>query len=134
MERHRFIRFVAVGVSNTAITLCVYWITLDLGLDYLAAGAVGYAAGILNGYVWSHNWVFQADGSFALVTFRRYLCVQLTGLILNTALLNAAVEWLGIPHAPAEAAVLVPVVAVTYFLNARWTFRPESATELDAGR
>jgi putative flippase GtrA len=120
-ERIRLLRFVVVGGSSTAITLAIYTTALVLGVWYVLAAALGYAAGILNGYTWNRKWTFEV-GAFHLPEFSRYVIVQGGGLLANVLGLAFTVEAFGMAEFAAEIVTLIPIVLVTYFLNRRWTF------------
>jgi putative flippase GtrA len=122
-EGARLIRFGVVGVSNGVVTFGLYAALVGLGIDYLVAAAVGYAAAILNGYTWNRIWTFQA-GPFHLPGFSRYLLVSVGGLVANLLGLRLAVEYLEMGELVAEVVTLTPIVLVTFSLNRRWTFRP----------
>jgi putative flippase GtrA len=118
----RLLRFALVGGSNTLVTVLSYSLLIELGLPYLAAAVIGYAAGILNGYTWNRIWTFET-GPFHLPEFSRYVVVQASGLALNLLLLLVLIEGLGMPRGFAEILSVVPIVLVTYSLNRSWTFR-----------
>jgi putative flippase GtrA len=124
-EQTRLIRFVLVGGSSTVLTLTIYAVTIELGVWYLIAAILGYAAGIVNGYTWNRLWTFRS-GSFHLPEFTRYVVVQGSGLGANLIGLAVAIEALGMGEFIAEIATLVPIVLVTYLVNRWWTFRPRA--------
>jgi putative flippase GtrA len=126
-ERNRLVRFIVVGGSSTAITLAIFTASIGLGVWYPIGAALGYAAGILNGYTWNRRWTFEA-GAFHLPEFSRYVLVQGGGLVANVAGLTFAVEVLSMPKLPAEIATLIPIVLVTFLLNRRWTFGSRAAS------
>jgi putative flippase GtrA len=115
-----------VGGLSTAVTLVIFSVGIALGIWYPVAAAVGYAAGIVNGYTWNRRWTFEA-GDFHLPEFSRYLLVQGGGLVANLIGLAFAVETLGMVKLAAEIITLIPIVLVTYFLNRWWIFTPRAA-------
>jgi putative flippase GtrA len=127
-ERNRLVRFVVVGLSNTALTLLVYVIGVGLGAWYPAAAALGYAAGMVNGYTWNRRWTFQS-GPFDLAEFSRYVLVQGSGLVLNVLGLVLAVDSIGMGKLTAEVVTLIPIVLITYSVNRFWTFRLGATTQ-----
>jgi putative flippase GtrA len=118
--RAQFIRFVIVGCGNTAITLVTYSIALGAGLRYLPAGALAYALGGVNGFVFNRRWTFAHRGNI-LPAAARYAAIQAAGIVLNLLLLRGVVA-LGVPHAAAEIAAIAPVTLMTFALNRAWAF------------
>ena len=99
-------RFALVGVSNTALSLLVY-IVLAAVAPPAAAGALAFAAGAANGYVWNRRWTFRRDGSAV-----RYAVVQAAGTVATAFLLSL------VPY----AVTLCVVTGGTFLANRRWTF------------
>jgi putative flippase GtrA len=58
----QWLRFVAVGVSNTVLSWCVYATLEALGVPYLLASAIAFAVGALNSYVLNRRWTFHSRG------------------------------------------------------------------------
>jgi len=113
----QFGKFLAVGASNTALSFVAYAGLAAVGVPYVAAGAAGFAAGAVNGYVLNRRWTFGGrDSTRARL---RYLTVQAAGLAATSALL-----WLLGDLGRIEAyAATVPIVTVAMFAaNRSWTF------------
>jgi putative flippase GtrA len=127
-ERGRLIRYAVVGASSGAVTLSLFAIGLELGIWYPVAAAIGYAAGIANGYTWNRLWTFQT-GPFHGPQFLRYLIVSVCGLIANALGVLVGVGGLGWSEFAAEIAALVPIVLATYAANRLWIFRPRQTAE-----
>jgi putative flippase GtrA len=115
------VRYVVVGVSNTLISLAVYGCLLLLGVDYVVAVAIAYAAGLANGYTLNRRWTFLA-GRFSIDSLSRYAVVQLTGMGLSVALTSLFVERFGVPSLPALVLSWPPVIAVTFTATRLWAF------------
>jgi putative flippase GtrA len=116
------IRFVVVGVMNTAITLGLIYGITAAGLSYLIANAVGYLAGFVNSFVMNRQWTFRSSGHpgkqavlFSLVFALSY-GIQFVALLVQT-------EWLGVPVWLAQAVSMVLYTAVNFLLNKIVTFR-----------
>jgi putative flippase GtrA len=118
--RTQLLRFVAVGVSNTAITLLAYAGALHIGVHYLPAGAGAYALGGLNGFLLNRVWTFGHRGRILPAAWR-YGLVTAAGIVANLVLLRAAVS-LGVPHAAGEVAAVAPVTLLSFALNRAWAF------------
>jgi putative flippase GtrA len=117
--RRQLWRFAVVGVVNTLISLAVYRLLLLAGTWYLVAAPVGYAAGLLNGYVWNRSWTFGSRDSIrARAT---YVAVQISGAGL-TSLLTLLFTHAGLGRTAAFAVAMVPVILCTFAANRTWTF------------
>lgn len=56
------IKYGIVGVGNTVITAAVIWVMMKgLGCSDVVSNIVGYAAGVLNSFVWNKQWTFRAS-------------------------------------------------------------------------
>ena len=53
------VKYGIVGASNTLITAIVIWVMMN-GLDFsdVTANITGYIAGVLNSFIWNHQWPF----------------------------------------------------------------------------
>src|SRR2546423_7927116 len=56
----QFVRFVVVGASNTLLSVAAYVALLAVGVPYLLAAAVGFAAGATKRYLLNRWWTFSA--------------------------------------------------------------------------
>ena len=100
-------RFALVGVSNTVVSLAVY-LALAAAAPRAAAGALAFAAGAANGYVWNRRWTFRRHG-----VVLRYVAVQAAGALATGELVAALGSYV-------VAAALVTVA--TFAANRSWTF------------
>ena len=56
----QLLKYGVIGVSNTLITLVVFYVINTLmGLDYAVANTLGYILGLINSFVWDRGWVFR---------------------------------------------------------------------------
>src|SRR5713226_5623508 len=87
----QFVKFGTVGVSNTLLTFLVYTVLLKVfGVWYLAASAIGFLVGAINGFLLNRRWTFKEHVGDALTPVR-WGVVQGCGLGLNEALLYVLV-------------------------------------------
>ena len=57
----QFVKFGIVGVSNTLLAFAVYTVLLKVfGVWYLAASAIGFAVGAINGFLLNRRWTFAS--------------------------------------------------------------------------
>ncbi|MGI5878537.1 MAG: GtrA family protein [Christensenellales bacterium] len=121
-KRYRqFIRFCIVGATNTIITLLVYQGLLMLSVPYLIASPVGYACGIVNGYLWSTAVVFRKRRD--LRNLAKFVAVNLFVLGLNTGLMYLWVDVLSLHKLLAQCITLLFTIPCNFLFNKLWTFR-----------
>src|SRR5271167_58172 len=119
----QFVKFGIVGVSNTLLTFAVYTLLLKgFGVWYLAASAIGFVVGAVNGFLWNRRWTFRGHVGDALTPVR-WGIVQGCGLGLNLGLLYLLVHDAGLDELLAQAFATVVVTVLTFLANRAWTFR-----------
>jgi putative flippase GtrA len=116
----QFLKFCIVGVTNTTISLVVYYLLLKFGVQYLLASTISYCAGLLNGYILSSAFVFKQKKS--LNQALKFIGVYLSALLINLLLLYCLVDIFGVSEFFAQVVVTVFNVFYNYFLNKIWTF------------
>jgi putative flippase GtrA len=113
-ELPRIVRFCAVGLLNTALTLASYAVLVALGCPAPAASASASARRV-NGYCCNARWTFAAMAR-ARGALARYCGGQAFGAGLSALGLAAARgPWSGAP--PAEVVTLPWVTVTTYVLS-----------------
>jgi putative flippase GtrA len=120
------VRYLLVGLSNTVITLAGYALLVAAGVPAVAAPALAFAAGALNGYRLNRAWTFRSARRGA-GPGARYLVVVTLGLGLNALAVALAVHGVGLPKLAGEVAALPPVTALTFGLARSWVFGGASA-------
>jgi putative flippase GtrA len=128
----QFIKFGIVGVSNTLLTLIVYTVLLKVfGVWYLAASAIGFIVGAVNGFLLNRRWTFRehVGDSFTPV---RWGIVQTCGLGINEALLYLLVHHAHLDKLLAQVCATAVVTVTTFFVNRAWTFRVHAPVAADA--
>jgi len=119
----QFLKFGTVGLSNTLLTFAVYTVLLKgFGVWYLAASAIGFAVGAINGFLLNRRWTFRGHVGDALTPVR-WAIVQSCGLAVNEGLLFLFVHDAGVNKLLAQAFATVVVTISTFFVNRAWTFR-----------
>ncbi len=125
----QFIKFGLVGVSNTLLTFAVYTLLLKVfDVWYIAASAIGFAVGAVNGFLLNHSWTFRGHAGGSLAPLR-WVVVQGCGLLVNLAVIYAAVDGLGLDKLLGQAIATAIVVVLTFFANRAWTFRAGGAPD-----
>jgi putative flippase GtrA len=126
----QFLKFGIVGVSNTLITFVIYTLLLKVfGVWYIAASAIGFIVGAVNGFLLNRRWTFAGHVGDALTPVR-WAVVQSGGLGVNLGLLYLLVHDADLDELVAQALATVVVTVSTFLINRAWTFRhrqPEPA-------
>jgi putative flippase GtrA len=119
----QFLKFGIVGVSNTLLTFAVYTLLLKVaGVWYLAASAIGFTAGAVNGFLLNRRWTFRGHVGDAFTPLR-YVVVQGFGLGLNEGLLYLFVDSAKLDKLLAQVFATGIVTVTTFTANRVWTFR-----------
>jgi putative flippase GtrA len=128
----QFAKFGVVGISNTLLTLVVYTLLLKVfGVWYLAASAIGFAVGAVNGFLLNRRWTFRGHVGDALTPVR-WGIVQTCGLGVNEGLLYLFVHDAHIDKLLAQVCATAVVTVTTFFANRAWTFRARTPIAVDA--
>jgi putative flippase GtrA len=122
----QWLRFAIVGAGNTLLSWCLYAVLEHVGVHYLLASGLAFAAGALNSYAFNRRWTFRSRGRPAPEALR-FGAVQCIGLALDVCLLYVLVHHVGVHHLIAQALVFPVASAVTFTLSRRWAFRAPPA-------
>ena len=57
--RIQFMKFIALGVINTLISLIVIYLLMKFGVNYRLSNLIGYIAGLINSFIFNKIWVFK---------------------------------------------------------------------------
>jgi putative flippase GtrA len=117
----QLVRYLLVGVSNTAITLVAYALAVRAGVPPVAASVVGFAAGAVNGYRLNRAWTFRSAHRGTAVG-ARYVAVLLCGLAINALAVALAVDVAELPRLAGEIAALPLATVATFALARSWVF------------
>lgn len=114
----QFVRFVAVGVLNTAFGYLIFAALTLMSLPPIAAVTGGTILGVLFNFQSTGRLVFGASGGRLLPRFAGVYAVQ---ALADIGLLHLAIGH-GIPVLVAQAVVLPPLVVITFFVMRRYVF------------
>lgn len=123
----QFLKFALVGLSNTVISLLIYYgfLLIDPAL-YLWGNAVGWAVGVLNAFYWSNRFVFkpQQNGLRAVLArlLKTYLAYSVT-FFATQVLLIIEIRCLGISDKVAPIINLFFSLPMNFVLNKLWAFQ-----------
>ena len=116
---YRFVRFLIVGCTNTAVSLITFAIAYQLlHGSYIQAGlaqALAFSVGTFWSYFWNRRWVFKVPSQDKCAGFQ-FLIVQFVLLIGSSVNISLAVDRAGVPPFLAWFLVMVVVTILNYFL------------------
>lgn len=123
----QFIKFGLVGVSNTAVSMAVYYLFLWIDEDlYMVGSIMGTILSILNAFIWNDRFVFTGnDRDFRSTMIRlgkTYVSYGGTSL-LSTVLLWLEVTLLHVSKVYAPIVNLLITIPLNYLINKFWTFK-----------
>ncbi len=124
----QFIKFGFVGVSNTLISLAVYYVCLFFGIHYIVANTLGFIVGTINAYFWNNKYVFKKEAGEIRDTKKSVVKVFISygfTLGLSTALLALWVDGLHVSENLAPILNLLVTIPLNFVLNKFWAFRGE---------
>lgn len=122
MLRRQFQRYLIIGALGTGVhlgilALCVEW--LNIGAT---TGAVaGFIGALLVSYILNHRWAFDSSRPHRSSLWR-YALVSVSGLVLNTTMVNALVNYMQWWYLTAQLSVIWIVPICNFILNRYWTF------------
>lgn len=119
-ENKRFLKFVVVGASNTALSFLVYVVLVKLSLYYILASIISYIAGILNSYILNTAFVFKEKKTRKNLFM--FSSVYLSALLINLSLLYIMVDVFRIGPITGQILVTGLVMIYNYIMQKKWTF------------
>lgn len=123
----QFIKFGLVGVSNTFVSLAVYYLFLWVNQDlYLLGNVAGWVISVANAFFWNNKYVFTSGNagwkSTLMKLGKTYLSYGIT-FVLSTVLLYLEVDifcWSAVISPIINLLITIPL---NFFLNKFWAFR-----------
>lgn len=123
----QFIKFGIVGVSNTLISLLVYYLVLWINAQwYLLGNVAGWVISVANAFFWNERYVFtQQKRDFKSMVRRigkTYLSYGAT-FLLSTVLLYLEVDvwqWSAVVSPVVNLMITIPL---NFLLNKFWAFK-----------
>lgn len=121
----RPLRFVLVGLVNTAFSYSLYALLVWLGVHFAVANLGATVAGILFSFRTQGRWVF---GDTRWGRLRRFVPAWALLYLFNVAVIAVLVRF-GLDAYTAGALALVPTVAASYLVQKHYVFaaRPQES-------
>ena len=121
VTRLRFVRFAAVGATNTVLTVVAFQLLARFGVAPGPASGLAFGVGAANGYALNRAWTFRDRGGTA--TLVRYVLVQALGALCSATGVALASADFALPKLVAETLVIPFVTVLTYTLVRTLVFR-----------
>lgn len=124
----QFVKFGIVGVSNTLISLAIYYILVYFNCNYIVANTLGFIISVLNAYYWNNKYVFKSKeeetGKKHKVKklVKVYMSYGVT-FVLSTVLLYVMVDVMHISEYIAPILNLCVTVPINFVMNKLWAFK-----------
>lgn len=116
----RLFRFFVIGAVNTLFSYLIYAGAILIGMHYTLATLISTVLGIIFNFFTTGKVVFRSlEGR----RFFLFVLVYAVTYVVNILLLRLLVDDIHINKLIAGALVTLPVALLSYYLNARWTFR-----------
>jgi len=117
--RHSLVRFIAVGISNTAVGLGAIFVCWHVfGWSDVTSNVIGYCVGLAWAFTWHRRLTFRADTA-VVHGFVRFVIVCAVAYAINLKLVLLARAWVGpdsfVPHVLGNVAYSALV-----FVGCRW--------------
>lgn len=118
----QFIKFGIVGVSNTLLSLTVYYIILWIGGHYMLANILSWVISVYNAFYWNNKYVFKNNNSYLKALIRTYLSYGASFLV-GSVLLVVYIECFKVSDKVAPLLTLIITIPLNFLMNKYWTFR-----------
>lgn len=119
-----FIRFVIVGVANTAVYYAIYYLFLQIiEIHYLISHGIAVGLSMIFSYFLNVYFTYNVKPSWQ--TFFLFPVTQAVNIIVTAISLWVLVDWIGLSALYAPFAALVLTVPITFFVTGRVLKRNE---------
>lgn len=124
-------KLILYGINGIINTLLGYMLFLFLAslIDYRAAVVISYACGMISSYLLNSAIVFDARGHLPL-----FISVNLCLMLVNLSVTWFLVEGFDWPKEIAQAAAIIAVFGLGFFLNKSFVFSRDFKTNLNSSR
>lgn len=120
----QFVKFGSVGVSNTVISLVVYYILVYFNIHPVIANAGGFVVSVINSYYWNSRYVFkEKTETNSKKAFTKVTASYGISFIVSTLLIELFVDVMHISKYIAPLLRLLVTVPLNFILNKKWAFK-----------
>lgn len=119
----QFIKFGIVGVSNTVISLGIYYVLVLFNINYIIANTVGFIVSVLNSYYWNNKYVFKSEKRNHLRALRKTFIAYGSTFLIGTLFLYIMVQYMNVSQVMAPIINLLFTIPINFMINKLWAFR-----------
>jgi putative flippase GtrA len=114
-----FVRFVLVGLANTATAVTIIFaVKLLAGVGDVAANAAGYTVGLAVSFVLNKRWTFGFGGD-RLASLLRFLTVFAVAYGANLAIVMSCIKLLNLNSFWSQT-LGIPAYTLVFYAGSRW--------------
>jgi putative flippase GtrA len=121
MSEVAVVRFLVVGVSNTAMGAGIFWFA-HRSLPAAPSQFLSYTISTIWSYYWNRRWTFQSQGKVASEALR-FFSVQSGFMLLSTTLLGLLVDREHFPTLPSWAGTVALITVLNFLASRYWAFK-----------
>ena len=120
----QFIRFGLVGLSNTAISLAIYYLFLWINPAlYILGNIIGFIVSVANAFFWANRYVFKGHVQNLWKSLAKTYLAYGSTVLLATGLLFLQVEFWGISKILAPLLNMVITIPLNFIIHKFWVFK-----------
>ena len=127
LKYKEIIAYLFFGGLTTVVNIVVYFVCTNvLGLNYLVANAISWAAAVAFAYVTNRTWVFESKVrgvSAVLRELTTFVGCRLLSGVMDMAIMFISVDVICIPDSVAKFITQVVVVVLNYIFSKLIIFR-----------
>lgn len=120
--RGQTIRFVAVGLTSSCVTIGVFQLLYSAGLHHSPSSAIAWLISLAVNFTLNRGWTFAAQATDYRRELRRFVITGLLAAGANAGLVAFFVDGLGLPGLPGELATAAVIAPVTFLVSRYWIF------------
>ncbi|MEI7539416.1 MAG: GtrA family protein [Candidatus Saccharibacteria bacterium] len=116
------VRFLIVGIINTAVGYGSYAILLSIGTQYLIANTIATIIGIINSYLWNRFFTFNSKNK-ALAEIARFFSVYLVSYCFSMLFLYLIVGHFNINTYLAGVLNIISTTIISWYGHKNFSFK-----------
>ncbi len=117
----RMLRFLTVGVLNTAVGLGLIWLLMAAGISTTVANAIGFLIGMTASFTLNRKWTFAHRGDWR-ASLPRWLAVAAIAYAANLTVMLGLSRGLGLNPYLAQLAGVGTYTVLSYVGSKRFAF------------